>query len=127
MDNIITGIIGLLGVLVGGFLNYFITVALDYKKGNEEVKILTICEYEKLCDQLRKYNTDRISHDDLMNYYYNHYSERKSEIKAKQLMYFSKKQRKIVDDIDNHVWKMLEDENILQLFKQLQSVMEKLK
>lgn len=62
-----------------------------------------------------------------MNYYYNHYSERKSEIKAKQLMYFSKKQRKIVDDIDNHVWKMLEDENILQLFKQLQSVMEKLK
>ncbi|OUO25993.1 hypothetical protein [Eubacterium sp. An3] len=127
MDNIITGIIGLLGVLVGGFLNYFITVALDYKKGNEEAKILTICEYEKLCDQLRKYNTDRISHDDLMNYYYNHYSERKAEIKAKQLMYFSKKQRKIVDDIDNHVWKMLEDENILQLFKQLQSVMEKLK
>ena len=127
MNNIITGIFGLLGVLTGGFLNYFITVALDHKKGNAEAKALTICEYEKLCDQLRKYTADFISHDELMDYYYNQYSERKSEIKAKQLMYFSKRQRKIVDNINDREWKMLEDENIPQLFKQLQNAMEKLK
>ena len=122
-----TGIFGLLGVLIGGFLDYLFTAVLDRKRGNAEARVLTIYEYEKFCDQLRKYVAGFIEHKDLMEYYYNQYSERKSEIKAKQLIYLSKKQQKIVNEIDDHEWKMLVDKRISELFTQIQNAMKKLK
>lgn len=125
-ESIVTGIFTLAGVIIGGLLNYVITLLLERARGKKEVQVLTLCEYEMLCDELRKYISDHISYKELADYY-DHYSKREAEIKAQQIMYFSKKQIEIVNSVKIYTWKLLSEEKISQLYGQLQRDIEKLK
>lgn len=126
-DGIITGAFTLLGVFLGAIINLVTSLLLDKKRGKSEAIALTLCEYEKLCNEMRKYIAEFIGFNDLQNYYFQIYSEREAELKAKQMLYLSKRKRKLIGCINNYIWKLMEEEKIQDLHFQLQNDMEKLK
>lgn len=126
-DGIITGIFTLLGVFLGAVINFVISQVIDNKREKSETIALTLCEYEKLCNEMRKYIAEFIELNDLLNYYYQTYSEKEAELKAKQMLYLPKRKRVLIRHINNYIWKLMEEEKIQDLHFQLQDDMEKLK
>ena len=126
-DGIITGVFTLLGVFLGAIINFVISQILDNKRGKAETIALTLCEYEKLCNEMRKYTAEFIGFNDLLEYYYQIYSVKEAELKAKQMIYLPKAKRDLIRRINLYIDKLIAEEKIQDLYFQLESDMEKLK
>ena len=125
-ESIATGIFTLLGVLLGAIINLAVSQILDKKRGKAEAIALTLCEYEKLCNEMRKCIAEIIDINDLRNYYYQIYSEKEAELKAKQRMYLKETKQEFIEYINNYIWKLMENEEIQKLHFQLQQDMKKI-
>lgn len=121
-ESIVTGVFTLLGVIIGVLIDFI----LDSQRMKKEVKTLTIIEYEKLCEEIRKYIAGFISQEDLKDYYYEKHRDKIPELKAKQQIYLSRKQKKTVRDMEVYSWQLLEEGETHKLFDKLQKDINRL-